>query len=312
MEFLQKKLKGKSLNLTRSQRSLLEYILAHEEESVFLNVGDLAKKGGVSEATVVRLAKALDFKGFPQFQKQLRDLFRDKLTTTSRLQRTANRISQEGDVLIKVMQTDVENISATLKQVPLPDFNLLVNSLASAERIVLVGLRSVHSLAIFMGVALEFLQKNVWVLQPGVGDLWDRLLGLRKGDLVLAISFPRYTRQTVEILRFAKERGIETAAITDSLLSPLVQYADHILTARCRMDSFIESFTAPLSLINAIVTSLGIRDRQKTMQSLETLEEVWRTRQVYFNPASRRERALFPKPVMTVRGSKKLRKKEGV
>ncbi len=122
----------------------------------------------------------------------------------------------------------------------------------------MVGLRSAHSLAVFLGVALEFLQKNVWILQPGIGDMWDRLLGLKKGDVVVGFSFPRYTRQTIEVLRFAKDRGLKTLAITDTLISPLAQYADHVLTARYRMDSFIESFTAPLSLINAVVTALGV------------------------------------------------------
>jgi DNA-binding MurR/RpiR family transcriptional regulator len=138
-------------------------------------------------------------------------------------------------------------------------------------------------LAIFLGIALEFLQKKVWVIQPGIGDMWDRLLGLEKGDLVIGISFPRYTKQTVEVLRFAKERGNKTLAITDSLVSPLAQYADHVLTAQYKMDSFIESFTAPLSLINAIVTALGVFSKKSTMKSLNELEEVWEKQQIYFD-----------------------------
>ena len=276
-------LKEKNVFLTPSQRKLMQYILSHDDESIFLNVEDLAKKVDVSEATVVRLSKALGFKGFPEFQRELRLLFKNKLTTTSRLQKTVKKVTSVGDVLVKVLQTDIHNIEETLKQIPAMEFKQFVKAIDSAQRIIIVGLRSAYSLAIFLGIALEFLQKNVWVIQPGIGDMWDRLLGLEKGDLVIGISFPRYTKQTVEVLRFAKERGNKTMAITDSLISPLAQYADHVLTARYQMDSFVESFTAPLSLINAIVTALGVCSKKSTMKSLKGLEDVWERQQIYYN-----------------------------
>jgi len=282
MQTFEKQLREKALHLTRSQRKLLEYVLSNDDESVFLNVGDLAKKVGVSEATVVRLSKALGFKGFPEFQKELRLFFRNKLTTTARLQKTIKKVATEGDILRKVLQSDIHNIDETLKQVSVQEFKAFVKSIESAERVIIVGLRSVHSLAVFFGVALEFLQKNVWVIQPGIGDMWDRLMGLKKGDVVIGISFPRYTQQTVSILRFAKQKGIKTLAITDSLISPLAQYADHVLTAQYRMDSFIESFTAPFSLINSIVTALGVANKKRTMKSFKELEAVWRDQQIYY------------------------------
>lgn len=268
--------------LTRSQRKLLEYILSHDYESIFLNVTDLGKKACVSEATVVRLSKALGFKGFTEFKKELRLGFRNKLTTTSRLERTVKRVSNEEDVLIKVLQTDIENIRGTLEEISVEEFKQFVRSIDSAKRVVIVGMRGINSLAVFFGVALEFFQKNVWVIQPGIGDMWDRLLGLRKGDLVIGISFPRYTKQTVEVMQFAKQKGIKTMAITDSLISPLAQYADHVLTARYKLNSFIESFTAPFSVINALVTALGVYSKRGTMKSLKELEEIWERKQIYY------------------------------
>jgi DNA-binding MurR/RpiR family transcriptional regulator len=286
MDGFLRQLKVRGNSLSRSHRILLEYILAHEEESVFLKITDLAQRAGVSQATVSRLSRALGFKGFPGFQKELQRLFRNKLTTTSRLQKTVKKAG--GDhVLAKVLQADMENISETLKQTPLSEFRKFVEGLSSGGRIVIVGLRSAHSLAIFLGVALEFLRKNVWIVEPGIGDMWDRLLGLKNGDVVVGISFPRYTKDTVEVLRFAKSRGLKTLAITDTLISPLAQYADHVLTARYRMDSFIESFTAALSLINAVVTELGVQNQKTTLAFLEDLEEVWGKQEVYYQPGKR-------------------------
>jgi DNA-binding MurR/RpiR family transcriptional regulator len=283
-------LKEKGTVLTRSQRILMEFILSHEDESVFLNIEDLAARVDVSVATVVRLSKALGFKGFPEFQKELRLLFRTRLMTTSRLQKTVDRVRGEGDVLHKILQEDIRNIEGTLKQTSPQEFRQFVQSVDSAQRIILVGLRSVYSLASFFGIALKFLQKNVWVAEPGIGDLWDQLLGLKKGDLVIGISFPRYTKLTLDVMRFSKQRGIKTLAITDTLISPLVQYADHVLTAQYKMDSFIESFTASLSLINAVVTALGVRNKRRTMASLKEMEEIWDSQQTYYRNEKKEDR----------------------
>ena len=282
MILLHREIKGRGNQLSQAQRKLLEYVLAHEEEAVFLKIGDLARQGKVSLATVSRLSRALGFKGFPEFQRELQRLFRHRLTTTSRLQNTVKKAAGEKNILAKVLQNDMINIAETLKQTSPAEFQRFVKGLASAARIVIVGLRSAHSLAVFMAVALEFLQKEVWLIQPGMGDMWDRLTGLKKGDVVVGISFPRYTKQTVEVLRFAKAQGLKTLAITDTLLSPLAHYADHVLTARYKMDSFIESFTAAFSLINALVTALGIQSPQNTYASLQRLERIWRTQQIYY------------------------------
>jgi len=275
-------LNEKAESLTPSQKKVLNFILANDEEAVFLKVQDLSRQANVSVATVVRLAKALGYAGFPEFQQELRSLFRDKLTTISRLQKAARKETSEENVLVKVFQQDIENITETMQQVSVDDFRRFVAALNAARRIVIIGLRSAHSLAVLMGVALGFLQRDVWVVTPGIGVMWDRLLGLRKDDVVVAICFPRYTKETVEVLRFAHENGIKTLAITDSLISPLARYAHCVLPARCKMDSFIESFTAALSLINAIVTAAGVYRKDATLNSLKKLEEFWKSRGIYY------------------------------
>jgi DNA-binding MurR/RpiR family transcriptional regulator len=282
MENLNQLFKEKGHLLTHSQRKLMQYILSHQDESIFLNIEDLAKKVDVSKATVVRLSNVLGFKGFREFQRGLRLLFKNKLTTTSRLKQTLNKTTNEGDVLIKVLQTDIHNIEETLKQITVQEFRQFVKLIDSADRIIIIGLRSSFSLAVFFGIALEFLQKNVWIIQPGIGDMWGRLLGFKKRDLIIGISFPRYTKQTVEVLRVAKQKGMKILAITDSAISPLAQYADYTLTARHKMDSFIESLTASMSLINAIVTALGVYSKKSTIRSLKELERIWESQQIYY------------------------------
>ena len=269
--------------LTPAQRKLFDYILEHDEEAVFLNIHELSERVGISVATVVRLSRALGFKGFPEFQQQLRRLFKEKLTTIARLEKSGAGEAGDGGILRDVMRRDIDNITETLNEVAADDFRRFVDALNTAERIVIVGLRSAHSLAVFMGVALEFLQREVWTARPGIGDMWDRMFRLSTEDVVVGISFPRYTRETVQALAYAKGRSIRALAITDSPVSPLARHADVVLTARCKMDSFVESFTAPLSLINAVVTAVGLCRKQETLSGLKQLEELWRDRSVYFD-----------------------------
>jgi len=176
-------LNNKAERLTPSQKKLLNYILANDEEAIFLTIQELSQRVKVSVATVVRLAKALGYTGFPEFQQELRALFREKLTTVSRLQKAARRETGAETVLVKIFQQDIENITETMKQVAVDDFRRFVETLNTARRIVIIGLRSAHSLAVLMGVALEFLQRDVWIVTPGIGDMWDRLLGLRQDDV---------------------------------------------------------------------------------------------------------------------------------
>ncbi len=276
-------LQNRAAALTPSQRKVIDYVLAHEDEAVFLTVPEIAARARVSTASVVRAAKSLGFRGFPDFQHELRNLFREKLTTSARLKKTEIP-GKDGDVLRAILSGDIDNLNDTLKRNDPQEFRRFVDALDRAGRIVIIGLRSAHALAVFLAVALEFLQREVLLLRPGIGTLWDRLFRLKETDALVGIGFPRYTRETVQALDYCRSRGRCTLAITDSPISPLARHADFVLTASCRMDSFVESFTAALSLINAVVTSLGLKNRAATLERLNSLEAYWRERQVYWEP----------------------------
>ncbi len=276
-------LQNRAAALTPSQRKVIDYVLAHEDEAVFLTVPEIAARARVSAASVVRAAKSLGFEGFPDFQHELRNLFREKLTTSARLKKSEIP-DEDGEVLRAILSGDIDNLNETLHRNDPREFRRFVEALDRAGRIVIIGLRSAHSLAVFLAVALEFLQREVLLLRPGIGTFWDRLYRLRKTDALVGIGFPRYTRETVQALEYCRSRGRCTLAITDSPISPLARHADFILTASCRMDSFVESFTAALSLINAVVTSLGLKNRATTLERLNSLEACWRERQVYWEP----------------------------
>jgi len=269
--------------LTPAQRKVIDYVLAHEGEAVFLTIPEIAARARVSVASVVRAAKSLGFEGFADFQRELRNLFRETLTTSARLKKT-EASGGDGGILRAILAGDIENLHETLRRSDPETFRRFVETLDRAGRIVIIGLRSAHALAVFLAVALEFLQREVLLLRPGIGTLWDRIFRLKKTDTLVGIGFPRYTRETVQALEYCRGRGLVTLAITDSPISPLARHADCVLTAACRMDSFMESFVAPLSLINAVVTALGLKKRAITLEGLNALEEFWQRRQVYWEP----------------------------
>ena len=276
------------IHLTPAQRRIMQYIVDHYDEAIFLTASQLAGKAGVSEATVVRLAQALGFDGYPDMQRKFRQGLQDRLSTVTRLEHTVDHVGKTGDVVVKVLQEDIHNLSQTLKNISLDIFERAVADLQSAKRIYVVGLRGAHAPALTLATYLRFLGKEAHLLVPGHGEMWDIVQGLGRSDLVVGISFPRYTQVTLEVLQHARKKRARVGAITDSPLSPLARHAHWVLTATCRLDSYIESFTAATSLINALLTAMSIREPEKTLRILRQREALWEEKEVYLSTSGDR------------------------
>jgi DNA-binding MurR/RpiR family transcriptional regulator len=277
-------LADKQIQLTEAQKRAAQYIMDHYEESIFLTASKLARKAGVSEATIVRLAQVLGFDGYPQLQQMMRTQFQDRLTTVTRLEQTVKSIRTDGDILTKIMQQDIRNLSETLRDISLDTFRQAVADMKNARRIFVVGLRGAHAPALVLALYLRFLGRQATPVIPGYGDVWNTLHGMGADDLTIGISFPRYTKLTIDILEYAKENGARVGAITDSLVSPLARNADWVLPVHSRLDSFIESFTAAMSLVNALLTELSIQNPEETMKALKERELLWQKKEIYVMP----------------------------
>jgi len=271
------------VRLTPSQRRIMQYIVDNYEEAIFLTASQLAHSVGVSEATVVRLAQALGFDGYPGMQSKFREGLQDRLSTVTRLEHTVDHVRQVGDVVVKVLQEDIQNLSQTLRNLPIEVFEQAVKDIEKAKRVFVVGLRGAHAPALTLATYLRFLGKPSQLLMPGHGELWDILQGLEKTDLVIGISLPRYTSITVEVLEHARSQRARVGAITDSPLSPLARHAHWVLAVECKLDSFIESFTAVTSLINALLTAMSIQKPGKTLRILRERELIWEEKGVYIS-----------------------------
>ena len=283
-------LSEKRNHLTATQQRAIKYITENYEDAVFLTASSLSRRIGVSEATMVRLAQALGFHGFRGMQRMLRENFQNRLSTDARLEQTVKHAKTDEDILVKVVQEDIRNLTQTLESLSIETFHQAVTEMATARKIFVVGLKGSHSTAIVLARYLSFLREEICLLKPGYGDIWDSLHEVGKEDLVVGISFPRYTRLTVEALAYANAQGARVGAITDSLFSPLADHAHWVLPVKHQLDSFIESYTAVMSLINALLTALSIRNPRETLKALKKRETLWKGKNIYWAVRTERVR----------------------
>jgi len=267
-------------NPTPSQRRVIEYIIDQYDEVIFLPASRVALNAGVSEATLVRVSQYLGFSGYPEMQRMLRKGLQERLSTISRLEKTIEHVESESDILTMVIQEDINNLKGTLRDISVEDFSLVVNKIVYAQRIYVIGLLQAHAPALVLTSALRNLREDVYLLDGHVDD-WDVIAGVNSEDLVIGISIPRYTRLTIEIVEYAHKNKANTVAITDSALSPLASYVECLLPVKRRLNSYIESFTAAISLVNAIVTAVSLKNPQETLKVLKEREALWKEKELF-------------------------------
>ena len=279
-EDLMRTIQVKFPRLSKGQKLIAEYILKQYDKAAFMTAAKLGDSVGVSESTVVRFANELGFSGYPKLQKALQELIKNKLTTVQRIELSNNYITME-NALKGVLKSDMENIRVTLEKINPKTFDEVVNCIFNAKRIYIIGLRSSTALAEFLGFYLNLILDNVKVVAYGVSDIFEQMINISKDDLVIGIGFPRYAARTIEALNYAHGKGTKVVAITDSLLSPLATKSDYTLIAQSNMASFVDSLVAPLSVINALIIAVGLREKEKISSIFSGLEDIWEEYKVY-------------------------------
>ena len=267
--------------MSKGQKLLADYILKNYDKAVFLTAAKLGKVVGVSESTVVRFATQLGYQGYPGFQKALEELVRNKLNSIQRMEVTYGRISQS-EILASVLQSDVEKIKLTLANMDQNAFELAVDTILNAKRIYVVGIRSCAPLANFLSFYLNLIFDNVTSVHTNSSsEIFEQLIRIGAEDVIIGISFPRYSMRTLKALEFASNRKAKVITLTDSVHSPMNLYSSCNLIARSDMASIVDSLVAPLSVINALVVALCMKKQKEVVNTLETLEQIWGEYQVY-------------------------------
>lgn len=281
---LMKLIQLKFQRLSKGQKLIAEFILKHYDKAAFMTAAKLGDSVNVSESTVVRFANELGYEGYPELQKALQELIKTKLTTVQRIE-LSNDFMGDDSVITSVLKSDINNIRDSLEKIDSKTFDEIVDKILSAKKIYIIGLRSSTTLAEFLGFYLNLILDNVRVVSHGVSDIFEQLLRLDSDDLIIGMGFPRYSSRTIDALNYAKKNGATVIALTDSMLSPLTENADYTLLAQSNMASFVDSLVAPMSVINALIVAVGLREKDAISQSFEKLEKIWDENKVYASHA---------------------------
>ncbi len=265
--------------MSKGQKLISEYIINNYEKAAYMTASQLGQTVGVSESTVVRFANLLEYDGYPKLLKAMRELVRAKLTTAQRIELSTEL--NKSTILHSVLKADMNNIKATIDEIDSNVFDMVVEDIFKAEKVYIIGLRSAAPIAQFLAYYLNFILDNVKVVTYGFGDIFEQIMKVNKKDLVIGISFPRYSRRTIELLKFSKDEGATIVGLTDSKTSPLNNIAHHTLIARSDMASFVDSLVAPLSLINALIVSVGLKKQDEIYKSFNKLEKIWENYKIY-------------------------------
>lgn len=267
--------------LSKGQKLIAEYIMEDYDKAAFMTAAKLGKTVGVSESTVVRFANTLGYDGYRDLQNELQELIKNKLTTVQRISLTDNILNSKENSFKKVLKKDMDNINSTIDEIDSESFNKAIESILEAETIYVLGLRSSAFLAGYLGFYFNFIVDNVKVVTSAPSDVFEQLLKANEKDVVIGISYPRYSKRTLEALNYTKEKGCKIIGITDSLMSPAAQIADITLIASSNMVSFVDSLVAPMSLINALVIGVGMEKKEDITKYFEDLESIWEKYSVY-------------------------------
>ncbi|MBM6947441.1 MurR/RpiR family transcriptional regulator [Mordavella massiliensis] len=266
---------------SKGQKKLADYIRRDYDKAAFLTAAKMGEVVGVSESTVVRFATALGYSGYPDFQKALEEMVRTRLNSIQRMEVTYGRITQ-GEILASVLQSDIEKIKLTMESIDQEAFELAVETILAARKVYVVGIRSCAPLASFLSFYLNLVCDDVKAVSTNSSsEIFEQLIRIGEEDVIIGISFPRYSMRTLKALEFASNRKAKVITLTDSIHSPMNLYSSCNLIARSDMASIVDSLVAPLSVVNALVVALCMKKQKEVVSTLERLEEIWDEYQVY-------------------------------
>ena len=278
---LRSRMNEKYGRMSKNHKILAAYITDHADKAAFLSAAKLGEIVGVSESTVVRFAFSLGYKGYPGFQKALEELVQNKLNDAQKLQITHERI-QQSQLLEKILQSDAANIKHTLETIDQTAFDLAVDTILGARNIYVAGIRSCAPLADFLAFYLNLMFDGVHLLHTNSSsELFEQMVRIGKEDVIIGISFPRYSMRILKAMEFANNRNARVITLTDSIHSPMNLYSSCNLIAKSDMASIVDSLVAPLSVINSLIVALCMKKQTEVAKTLDTLEKIWEEYQVY-------------------------------
>ena len=265
---------------SKGQKLIAQYILKNYDKVAFMTACKLGEAVGVSESTVVRFANALGYSGYPKLQDALQEVIKNKLTTVQRVD-MVKEFNDDSAILKKIVKSDMDNIKDTLEEIDEKAFEEAANRILKAKRIYIVGMRSSFTIAQYLGFYLGIILDSVHVIRTDMGDAFEQVVKINEDDVLIAISFPRYSKKSYQIVSYAKEKGAHIVSLTDSPFAPVASFTDNLLLVKSNVVSFVDSLVPALSIANALIVSVGMKEKEDIKQHFDDLEAIWEKYSVY-------------------------------
>lgn len=275
------KIRKKYKSLSPSHKKVAEYISDHLEEAFIFNATQLANKIDVSESTITRFITTLGFSGFSEFKRELGQFVIKGYSTTEKLTESAESFGDSNSVFSEILRGDIENIRTSATQIPTELFEETIKRISSARSIYILGLRTSYTLALYLAFNFKFFLRSVNLIKPEMWDIPEQVLDCGSKDVLISISFRRYTREVVNLTEKISKRGTFVIAITNSSLAPIAQLADIALIVTTEIHTYIESYTAPMSVLNAIITAIALKKKNRALPVLNKLEKAFQEFETY-------------------------------
>lgn len=269
---------------SKGQKLIAQFIVDHYDKAAFMTAAKIGETVDVSESTVVRFASTLGYSGFPELQKALQVLIKNKLTTVQRIGLDDDVINDKVKLHKKILKNEMNNMRYLFEHFDIEALDKATELILKAKRVFVLGLRTSSTLSNYLGFYLDVILDDVKVLNnSGVNSLYEELIRIKENDLLIVISYPRYSKTTIEAARFIKEHKAKLVAITDTEESPVYSLADASLLAKSNIVSFVDSLVVPLTVINNLIINISLREKEDIVEYYNTLEKLWDNNSIYQN-----------------------------
>ena len=291
-EGLLKKIKEKSNKLNPTQKKLIKFILDNYMEVGFMSAAKIAVKVNTSQSTVLRLSNALGYEGYGLMQSDIQAMIKRKITSATfidKIEASGVNMNLKGteqfeSLYIQSINQDIENIRNAKRNTSVSTLVKIVNDILKARNIYILGLRTSSSLALFFGISLNMIMNNnVKILNNINCSLFDQSLAITKKDILISFAFPRYTNETVKLIKLVKKKGVKTVVFADDVLTPFSEDCDYLIPININSTGYIGSYVASLSLVNFILSLITHKKGNEAIVKLKEIEKCFKEQGVFYS-----------------------------
>ncbi|GAA0725674.1 MurR/RpiR family transcriptional regulator [Clostridium malenominatum] len=258
-------------SFTKTFKLIADYIKENYSDIVFLSIQELGDSMGVSNSSITRFCRELGYGGYAEFQKALQSLIQKDITPMKEIKKSISDLRDEEDILQKTIELNIATLQSMYSESMKKDFQQAVELVSEGKKVYIVGTRSTFTVAFYLYFMLSRFMDNVVLLSPGQMDVYDKISSIDKEDVLISISFSRYTKFTSDVTNFFKNKGCKIVVVTDSHSSPVAVKGNCVLILKNSSSTY--SYVATMTALNALVTAVGAKNQEETLAKMDEKEK---------------------------------------